>query len=134
MNKKTIILSIAIVGLLGAGTILAQTSLADKMANRFNLDPDEVHQVIGEHRQEMMENRLGHAVENGKITEEQKAFILERKEEMKGDFEAIRDLDPEQRREAMQELHQEMKQWAEENGLPVKGFGKGFGHFKGFRK
>jgi len=129
MNKKYIILSIAIVGLLGAGIILAQTSLGEKMANRFGLDPDEVHGVIMEHRQEMMENRLVNAVENGKITEEQKQLILDKKEEMRDEFEDIKDLEPEERREAMQELREEMREWAEENEFPFRGFGKRFGGF-----
>jgi hypothetical protein len=134
MNKKNIILSLAIVGILGAGTIFAQTSLGDKFANRFNLDPDEVHQFMGEHKQEQMENRLGNAVEDGKITEEQKTLILEKKQEMREECEGLKGLSPEERREAMQEKHDEYKEWAEENGLPLKGFGRGMGQHKGPRR
>jgi len=134
MNKKTIILSIAIVGVLGAGTIFAQTSLSDKIVNRFGLNPDEVHQVMHEHRTEMVGDRLGYAVEDGKITEEQKELLLEKQEEMREGREALRDLEPEERREAMHELHEEMREWAEENDLPFGfgGFGRRFGHCKPF--
>lgn len=91
--------------------------IVQKLIERFGLNEDEVSQVIEEEREErrqkgkeMMEQRLDEAVADGQITEEQKQAILEKQEQM------------EQEKGQHQE---EMKQWAEENGIDWPMFGSG---------
>ena len=68
------------------------------------------------------------------LTQEQKDDLEEKKKEMWNLKEELRDLEPEERCERMQELKGEMEEWAEENGINF-GFmrGHGRGHEKGFR-
>src|SRR5688572_430143 len=86
---------------LGAATVLGlstasaatqdrHTSLADKIATRFNLNKDEVQQFFEEDHASMeaehqarIEERLTQAVKDGKLTEDQKAKILAKHAELK---------------------------------------------------
>ena len=141
-----------IVGILGAGTVFAQAqfsegkypTIIDKLVERFDLDPEEVKEVFEENREERFENmqahldeRLDKAVEAGKITEEQKELILAKKSEMIDRMKELKDLSPEERKEQMQETREEMKAWAEENGIDpsfCNGKGPGRGMIKGMHK
>lgn len=146
MKKKIIFLGLALsalvlAGLVGVKTIQAEGNgnyppLIQKLVERFNLDANEVQEVFDEVREERhqemqarMEERLNQAVEEGKITEEQKEAILAKKAEMQARGEELKDLSPEERKEAMEEHREEMKAWLEENGLDL---GEFFGGFKGF--
>ena len=111
----------------------------EQLIERFNLDPGEVGEVIDETREERhqemevrFEEKLNEAVEEGKITEEQKELILEKKTEMTEKREELRNLPQEEKREAMIELRQEMKNWAEENDIDLRML-SGYG-LKGYRK
>ncbi|MCA9333274.1 hypothetical protein KDA00_05385 [Candidatus Saccharibacteria bacterium] len=134
--KKTLLLAgaIATIGLASFGVIgpvAADTngnSLADKIATRFNINQDEVQDVIDQHRddmkakhQEKLEERLSKAVEDGNITEEQKTKILEKLDQLKQDREANKDkvqnMTQEERKAFMEEKRNELKTWAEENGI-----------------
>ncbi len=117
--------------------------MAEKIAEKFNLNSGEVEAVFeanrAERREQMgerQEERLVQAVLDGKITEEQKQAILAKKAEMQVDREQMLNL-PDQEREANREKHQEeMKIWAEENGIDMAqfmGMGGGFGN-KGSRQ
>lgn len=137
MNKKLLISSLGLAMLLGAGALTASAVSADdatfpplveRLAERFNLNQDEVQSFFEEQKEEhhrlMMQNKeekLNQAVSDGVLTEEQKQALLDRWEEMKAHRE---------------EHHQEMQQWFEEQGIdPEKlhtylGFGhRGFGHW-----
>lgn len=155
MNKKTIailaVLGVLLFGLaVGGGVVLAKTTssyplIVQKIADRFNLQPEEVNEVFEEVRQErheqreaFFEERLEAAVEAGEITEEQKEAILEKKAEIQKEVEAIResDLTPQEKREKMAKLRKEVRSWAEENDLDscfylMRGFGPRFGKGKG---
>ena len=139
MKKKLVLL--LIVAALGLGLIgyvsAEQMSFPERLAQRFNLNPDEVKTFLREDRAQMEEQKMNKMVENGRITEEQKEMILDKKEEMREEFEALKDLEPEENKERIRELKQEYKEWAEENEIPLgflgrRGFHKGFG--KGIRK
>ncbi len=101
--------------------------LISRLVEKFGLNQTEVegvfdqfHQERQEERQQQMskrqEDRLSEAVENGSLTEEQKQLILEKRQEFQLQ-EGQSDLNPEERREAMEERHWEMESWAEENDI-----------------
>lgn len=150
MKKRIILPAILLTGALAVGTLgvaraYAQDSgnyppVIQKLAEKFGVSADEVQSVFeevrAEHQAEMLTNfeeRLDNAVQEGKITAEQKQLILDKHEEMQAKMDALRDLDPEQAREQMKALHEQMQTWAEENGIdfPFVGFKSGFG--KGFK-
>lgn len=153
MNKKILIpaLSLALLGLtaFGVTSIKAQGDgnyppIVQKLVERFGLNEGEVQQVFDEargERQEQMkakfEERLEQAVADGKITAEQKQLILAKQAEMQANRGQWQDLTPEERKAKMGEHKEEMKTWAEENGLdlsqfkligPGGGMKGGFGH------
>jgi hypothetical protein len=139
MNKKTKLLTVALatvvgLGLLGAKAVRANEEgryppIVYKLVERFNLNEGEVMEVFDETReerreqmQEMFLGKLGEAVENGKITAEQKEAILEKHKEMRIGKEDFFNLSPEEKREVMQEKHEKMETWAQENGLEDSDF------------
>ena len=134
----------------GATQALAEESgnfppLVARLVERFNLNEDEVGEVLdefkGEHHlrmQERMEARLSELINDGEITEEQKQAILDKHAEMRADHEELKSkwssmTDDE--RLALHEAHRDqMEAWAEENGLdlseilPFSHMQKGMGH------
>ena len=141
-SKKTKLLVISAItlgvltlgGALGFGIVNAEgtdnyPSIVKKIAEKFNLNTNEVNKVFKENRQERqaecqskLEEKLNKAVEEGKITEEQKKAILDKHNEMKEKREELKNLSPEERKEAMKGLREEMKKWAEENNIDLKQF------------
>jgi hypothetical protein len=106
-------------------------SLATKIAQKFNLKDTEVQAVIDEaheaRKAEMharMEERLDKAVADGKLTEDQKAKILAKLEELRTErqtlHDKLQDMSDEERRELKIQLHDDLKQWAEDNGIPLE--------------
>lgn len=154
MNKRvilpTLLLSGALaVGSLGFAKVYAQENteyppIVIKLAERFGLNASDVQNVFQEvndeheaDRQARFAEYLDDLVSDGKLTETQKQTILDKHEEMESRMEEFKDLDPEQRREKMQQYHEELKKWATENGIEFPfmmfktGFHKGLrtGHF-----
>jgi len=154
MSKKVIIptavlVGLAAVGLFGIKSIGAvgngYSPLAEKIANRFGLNKNEVEAVFEEdrvQRQEEMktrhEDRLNQAVSDGKITEEQKQAVIAKKAELQENRQDMANLTDEERKQKMDEHRQEMETWAEENGVDLglfmgqggsggRGFGQGMG-------
>jgi hypothetical protein len=124
-------LALAVLVLGGAGLTYAQggswayggNGLVDRIAERFNLDQNEVNQVVDEFRQERkaeMKNRgaerLNQAVEDGQITQDQKEMIEQKREEHQSE---IQDLSPEVRWQEKNEHREEMHDWAEENNIDI---------------
>jgi polyhydroxyalkanoate synthesis regulator phasin len=146
MKKYLLLSGLALCGLLITGVVFAQvnnnsSSFIEKLAERFNLNVEEVEEFFEENRPEFKgsEMRLDNLVEKGNITEEQKQSILDKQEEMRSAMEELKDLPIEERHEKMQALQEEMKQWAEDNGIDfpfMGGFiksseGRFRGEFKG---
>ena len=141
MKKKTIvILSVAlsvvlVAGVLGTGIVLAASNsfyppIVEKLAEKLNVSNsdvntafDEVHQEKRQEAQERFEQQLDQAVEDGKITKEQKEVLLKKNTEIQ-----------EQQEEVM-ELKQDLKNWADENDVDLRNvMGKGSkGGLKGHR-
>lgn len=149
MNKKTVALAgvttfaVGVVGLAGAAglsVVSAQDNLDDyppiiqNLAEKFGVTPGEVEQVFEETRGEQRTARLDSFVDDGTITEDQKNLIIEKQDEHQTKINEIRDasMTAEERRVAIQELHQEMLSWADENDIPLETIGRGgFGMGKG---
>lgn len=135
-----------VLGALGLGIVSAQESLDNypliiqNLAKRFNLDADEVNQVFEDTKETKMSERLDQSVEDSTITEEQRDLIIEKYEEMHNKMEEInnQELTREERKDAIQTLKEELRDWAEENDIPLDSlvmrggrygpYGKGFKH------
>jgi Tfp pilus assembly protein PilV len=150
--------SVGTIGVLGLTNVSAETngttdespmsSLVGKLADKFNLNEQEVQAVFDEHKDDMhkehratFEERLSEAVADGKLTEDQKAKILAKLDELQSQREAnhesFKDMSSEERREAMEKRREELETWAEENDIPEDylpfAFGKGHGPGMKFR-
>lgn len=138
MNKKKMIAaaiaSLGIASAVGIGTVAAQeangSSLADKIATKFNLNKDDVQQVIDEEHtarranmQQKREGRLQEAVDAGKLTTEQKDKLVVKMKELEAGREAKRDQmqskTPEERRAVMKAEREALRKWAEDNNIPT---------------
>lgn len=140
-------------GIYGASITMAnytpgnREGLIEMLSAKFNLDENEVEKTLDEYRLayqaerqvEMkirLEERLNQAIVDGKITEEQKNLLLEKREEMQSkisqDVEGWSE-DREARHEKMESYREEMKEWAESNGIDTSlvGLDRGEGRGKG---
>lgn len=153
MRIKKSILIASTVAAVGLGTIgasaLAQnsnggtTSLVDKIAQKFNLNKDEVQKVFDQNKADRQaemearyEDRLSQAVKDGKLTEEQKTKILAKHKELQAKFEAQREAGKdaraelenkteaerkalmEQKKAELDKLKSEIEAWEKENNIP----------------
>lgn len=117
--------------------------IIQKLAEKFNLDPDDVKAVFDEAKsereadmQKQLEKRLDQAVKDEKITEVQKEAILAKIKEMRDDRREFRDLDPDKRQAEMKKRQEELSRWAKKNGIDqttLEQFMPGRGGFPGGR-
>ncbi len=98
--------------------------LTQRIAQRFGLQEDEVKAVFDEFRQERhaemkahFEEKLSALVAEGKLTEDQKTAIIAKKDELRADHETLHSLSPEERRAFLDKEREEMKAWAESQGI-----------------
>lgn len=149
--KKTLfptalVLGLVLVGLLSVSYASAHgsemnSSIVQKIAERFNLSEDEVEAVFEEEREDhhaqmqaWWAERLDDLVNDGKVTSDQKQAIIDKHEEMHNQIIELQDLSFDERKEKMREIHEEFKSWSQEQGIdfptigPIgRGVGKGFG-------
>lgn len=156
MNKKKLIAaavaSLGIATVVGVGTVGAQTqtgqTLADKIATKFNVNKNDVQQVIDQdhedHRTQMeqkYETRLQQAVTAGKLTTEQKDKLIAKHKELESsrqaDRESFKNKTEAERKAAMDAKKAELEKWAKDNNVPIeylmpgragRGPGMGMGH------
>ncbi|MDO8507369.1 MAG: hypothetical protein Q7S53_02270 [bacterium] len=136
----------ALAGIYGVGVIKAETAengrdtIVQKIADKFKLNKDEVKAVFDENRaerqgkmEERFEANLNKAVESGKITEAQKSAILTKHKEIQAKRDGLKDLPQEERHDAMQKIHEEMENWAKDNGIDMSQIAgpRGEGHHGG---
>jgi len=149
--------TVAVASLTGLGVASAHSSnngngngLVDRVATTFGLNKDEVQTVFDEQKTEMHEqmeqNREQHLqslVDDGTLTEDQKAALDAKHEEFEAAREAIKDQDisREEMHEQMEQAREEFKSWTESQGIdleaihPEDGPGRGRGHMmKGFNQ
>jgi hypothetical protein len=95
--------------------------LIKNLAAKFNADPAEVEQVFEDTHDQMIESRLDTAVAEGKITADQKTLIINKMEEFQAKIEEInnQELTATERRDALESLHEEVRDWADENDIPL---------------
>lgn len=141
MNQKVLlsVLGAALISIGAFGAVKAYAeditsptpSIVTRIAERFNLNVDEVKSVFEEEhdarREDMkakLEDRLNQLVEDGELTTEKKQLILDKMSEMEANrvqmMEEMKDLTPEERRTTMNAHHEELKSWADENGIDLK--------------
>jgi NADH dehydrogenase/NADH:ubiquinone oxidoreductase subunit G len=147
--KKLIVLILALI-VLASAALAAQVkaqqkdhpdALIQKLVERFSLNQYEVEQVFNEARQEKnqemqarQEEKLGQLVSEGKLTEEQKQTIIAKKQELQQNRPDFDSMSEEERRAQKQAHQEEIKAWAEENGIDMHliiGFGNGPGPKRG---
>ena len=99
----------------------------ERLAERFDLDIDEITDFMEELREEKriemesrFEEKLNELVEDGDITSAQKEAILEKKEVMEGFKEELEDMTVSEAREALKDMKEELKSWADDNDLELK--------------
>lgn len=156
MNKKYLLYAIVPVLALAAvgGAILADTTsqpnnpmsgLVSAIAQKFNLNASDVQQVFDEQRGKMQEERqqemqqkfaerLSKAVSNGKITQDQANLITAKHTEMQTFMKSLEGKTKEEMRTLRKAQMDSLKQWAQDNNIPMQylqfgggGFGKGMG-------
>lgn len=152
--KKRILLILPAAILLGALAIGTSTAFAksqdqngippiiQKIIDKFNLNPDEVKKILDEERTTKLEkkntnfeDRLTKAVTDGKITEAQKTLIIAKKAEIDQKMKALQGLTKEERKAKEKEYMQELKTWADSNGIELNFIGGlGWNFNKGIRK
>lgn len=158
MNKKIIpfvILPVLGLAIFGVSSAFAATksesvkpidALVSTLATKFNLNPAEVQTVVDqvrtEHRATMkadhltaLTSRLNKAVADKKLTQAQADAIIAKANEMTSFHASLQSMSEEERRTAMKEHMNSLKQWAEDNNIPKEYalFGtmhKGAGHHK----
>ncbi|MBI3341652.1 hypothetical protein HY024_00855 [Candidatus Curtissbacteria bacterium] len=124
-------------GALGAVQVYAQSSngaypaIVQKLVDKFHLNPDEVKSVFDQNRQERtanrqqkLEDRLSQLVKDGKISQDQKQKILAKLKELQANRQAnlqsAKSMTPEQRKAAIQKERDDLKAWAQQNGIDLK--------------
>lgn len=95
-----LLIALALIVVSGLGINYAQANgnhrseiIINRLAEKFNLDKTEVEQVFAKNRakrqqqmQARLEENLDQAVEDGKLTEEQKNLLLDKRAEMKDEM------------------------------------------------
>ncbi|MFC1710164.1 hypothetical protein ACFL0F_00695 [Patescibacteria group bacterium] len=139
---------LATLGAVGVNSVSADDATTfppaiQALVDRFNLNEDEVGDVLDEvrtqrheERHAYMGERLDGLVSEGKLTQEQKDKLLSRMEEMRENHEGWQYEDKEERMEAARQRKEEMQSWAEAEGIDLEevslrsgeGFKGGFGH------
>jgi polyhydroxyalkanoate synthesis regulator phasin len=136
--KKTVLAvgTVAVFGL-GVGVPLAvstigaeaesskpQDSLVDKIATKFNLNKDEVKKVFDEERgnrqadrEEHFKERLNSLVADNKLTQDQANQIEAKHNEVTQLRDQLKDKTKEERKAALDQKRDEIKQWAKDNGI-----------------
>jgi DNA-binding MarR family transcriptional regulator len=130
--------SLGIMGLASAATGAKPASLAQELAQKFNLKQSDVQTVIDNHRSETRgyreqryEDRLAQAVTDGKLTPAQKDQILAKHKELQDFAASLKDKTPAERRTALRNQRAEIQSWEKANSIPagyLGGMGRGFGH------
>ena len=104
--------------------------IIQKLAERFNLNIDELKEFFDENRGERKEEMQRNLPEKTELTEEKKEqieIIKAKQEELKERYGLSEDLSAEERKVKMEAMREEMKTWAEENGINCPEMMFGFG-------
>ena len=139
-NKKSLMVAAVITTLGSVGALGMQTanaapdtstdpmsSLVQKIADKFNVNSDDVQEVFDAQRTEMeatreqeMKDKLAQAVNGGKLTQDQANKITAKLAEMKANRDSMKDKTGDERHAAMKTARDELKKWAEDNNIPME--------------
>lgn len=137
MKARNTLASLAVVSAIAGTTFVGANmvsaagngeSLITRIAERFNLEESDVEAVFEEHRQERQSGRseahrehLSSLVDEGILTEEQKAELESIHEQRRQTIDSIRTdgLNREEMHDAMSGLRDEVEAWAESNGIDL---------------
>jgi len=140
--KKILIytlVTIAVFGLCGIATISIQAkginrnypNIIQDLAERFNLNVDEVKEFFDQNQTERIQERLA---ETG-LTEEQIESLRAKQKELREERGLLESLSPEEKMAKRQERKEEMESWAKENGIDFSFLGRFNNRAdKGFRR
>lgn len=117
-------------GVVGVNAVSAQDvtypPIVQKLADKFNLNPADVQDAFNEISDERyadmmatLEQRLDTAVADGKITEDQKNAIIAKHNEIHEQMQSMKGLTPEERKQQMQKIRDDLKTWAQDNGITI---------------
>ena len=146
MKKKILLpaifaIAILTVGILSSTSVSAQDSvyppIIERIADKFNLNKDDVRSVFEEVHNERAAGRYAGFVERlddlvaeGKLTGEQKQALMDKHDEMQKKMEELASLNRTERAGKLKEIRDEYKAWAESQGIDlsiIRPFGHGFG-------
>lgn len=108
-------------GVTGTG----EGSLVQKIAQKFNLNQNEVQQVFDQSKQERAAAReaqfktmLDKVVSAGTLTQNQENMILAKQQEVKSFMATLSGKSSQEKKTAIQTEMQQVQQWAKSNGIP----------------
>ncbi len=153
MNKKYFLyIAVPVLALASMGAVYAaspnsqaknpMSNIVTAIAEKFNLNVSDVQQVFDDNRATMQAERqtemqqnftdqLNQAITDGKLTQEQADKITAKKAELQSEKQNLQNGKPEENRETAKAHMDELKQWAEDNNIPLEYFQLGgFGGIK----
>lgn len=155
VSKKILVPAIAVLlaGSAVAGISMAYaqsgnnpfTGLAQAVAQKFHLNQDDVQNTITSYMQQhkanfqanmqaRIKNRLDTEVQQGKITSIQEQAIINELNSLKSKYNlsSLRTMTPQERQQTMQNMQNDLKTWAEQNGIDMSLIPFGFGMSRRF--
>lgn len=145
-NKSKIIAASAAIAVTAAGIGAAHASttasnklnfmdnLVNAIAQRFNLNPSDVQQVIDQQKSKMetqlqqnFTDRINQAVQNGKLTQDQANKIIAEQATIKTQLDALKGKTGTDLKNGIQQIRQSVQQWAKDNNIPPQYVMFGFG-------
>jgi len=102
-----------------------QSDIAAKIAQKFNLNQDDVQKVLDEDRaaheaefEQKRQEQLNQAVKDGTLTQDLANQLTAKEKEMKDLASSLKDKTPQERHSAMKAKMDEFKKWSEDNKIP----------------
>ena len=149
MNKKYLLYAIIPVATLAiyGGTVLADTktnqinpmdNLVNAIAQKFNLNTNDVQAVFDQQHTQMRVQRQGEmdqkfadklakAVTDGKLTQAQANLVISKRAELKAQMIDLKDKTKEEIQTIRKTHMDSLKQWASDNNIPINYIQLGFG-------
>lgn len=155
ISKKTAIITGAAIIIASAGIIRVSSAagtsstrmsnLVNAIASKFNLNPNDVQQVVDQTLQQersqrqaqFLQNyttRINQAVQNGQLTQDQANKILAKEQEVQNFLNSLSGKTAQERQSAVQQELTSLQQWAQDNNIPQQYLPIGFamkGHMRG---
>jgi hypothetical protein len=113
------------------------TGLASAIAQKFNLNVNDVQQVIDDQmvqkkvqvmadNQQTFLNRVNKAVADGKLTQDQANKIIAKKASIELEISALKGKTQDEIKNGIEKIHESTRQWMTDNNIPKQYFMVGF--------